>query len=139
MELVEDHDADTRQVTVVLQPPGEHALGHHLDACSGPDDALVAGRVPDGVTDVLAEQRSHAAGRGSGGETPWFEQQDATAGQPGLVEQADRDDRRLAGAWWGHQDGPARIVEGPAELGYGRLDRQPAVGQGHRGRGAALS
>ena len=105
----------------------------------GPTTRSSRVRVPDGVTDVLAEQRSHAAGRGSGGETPWFEQQDATAGQPGLVEQADRDDRRLAGARWGHQDGPAGVVEGAAELGYGRLDRQPAVGQGHRGRGDVLS
>ena len=51
VHLVEQHRGDAGQFRVVLQPPGQHALGEHLDSRRRPDVALVAGLVPDEVAD----------------------------------------------------------------------------------------
>ena len=113
VELVEDHQAHALEAGVALQPPGEDALGHHLDARGGPDPPVVAGAVADGLADLLAQQRGHAAGRGPGGEPARLEHDDRPALQPRLVEEGQRHHRRLAGPGRRLQD----CVPGPAERG----------------------
>ena len=69
------------------------------------DVALVAGLVPDGATDRLAEQVGHPLCSGPGGEPPWFEHHDAAVAQPRLVEQPQRHDGGLAGTGRGDEHG----------------------------------
>ena len=40
VDLVEDHGGDAGQLGVVLQPPGQHALGEHLDTGRWADRAV---------------------------------------------------------------------------------------------------
>jgi hypothetical protein len=79
VELVEDHQSHAFQAGITLQPPGEDALGHHLDASGGTDPPIVAGAIADGLADRLAQQGGHAAGRRPGGEPPGLEHDDRPA------------------------------------------------------------
>ena len=55
VHLVEDHQPAAVERRVVLQPTGEHALGHHLDARGRADVPLVAGLVADRLADPFAQ------------------------------------------------------------------------------------
>ena len=89
-----------------------------------PDLPLVARGEPDGAPDLLAEQRGHAAGGRPRSQAPRFEHHHAGLGQPGLVEQAEGDDRRLAGARRGLEDGGRPRSQGRPEVVDDLLDGQ---------------
>ncbi len=62
VDLVEHDERRPGQRRVALQAPGEDALGDHLDAGRRPDPGVVAGAVPDGPADLLAEVLGEPAG-----------------------------------------------------------------------------
>ena len=95
VHLVEDHQADARQLRVVLQPPRQHTFGHDLDPCARPDVAFVAGLIPDQSTDLGSEQRGHSLGGGACRQSARLEHHDS-ARQPRLLDQPQRRDRGLA-------------------------------------------
>ena len=124
VELVEDDQADAVERGVALQPPGEDALGHHLDAGVGADGPVVAGAVADRVADPLAAHRGHPPGGRSCGEAPGFEHDDAAIAEPGLVQERGRDRRRLAGTRWRLEHGHASAGEGGAQIVEALEDRE---------------
>ena len=134
VELVEDHQPHAVEAGVALQPPGEDALGHHLDPGVAADGPVVAGAVADRAADLLAEQRRHPPGRGPGGQPAGFEHDDAPVAEPLGAEQGEGDRGGLAGAGGGLEHGQARAGERGLELGQGGDDRQ-GRGGGRQGRG----
>jgi hypothetical protein len=57
---------------------------------------VVSSHVPDRRADLFAEQIRHPSRRGASSDSAWFHDDDAGAGKPGLVEQPQRYERRLA-------------------------------------------
>jgi hypothetical protein len=94
-----------------------------------PGAALEAHRVADGLAHGFAQQLRDAGGGGPGGEAARLQHQDALAGEPGRVEQPERDERGLAGAGRGLQ-------HAGAVPGEGVLDSRDDVGDGEVGEGA---
>ena len=132
VHLVEDHRCHTGQVGVVLQAAGEHPFGHHLDAGGWADAPLVAGLVAHCAAHLFAEQRCHAPGCGTGGESARFEHHDAAVAEPGLVEQPQRHDRGLARARGRHDDRLVAVDEGLPERVEHAHDGQIGDGVGNR-------
>jgi hypothetical protein len=87
-----------------LQQPGENAFGEHFNAGFAAHLAFeahpVAGRGPEG----FAQQRRQARRHGPGRQPPGLQHEDLAAGQPGFVEQVDREHGALAGAGRGLQN-----------------------------------
>ena len=133
MELVEQHRRDALQRGIVEDHAREHALGDDLDARARANEALQAHAQADGLADLLAQARGHARGRRARGEAARLEHDDLARLRERLVEQRERNPRRLAGARRGDQH---RARRGPQGLGQARqrlVDRQ-GVGKGaHRG------
>jgi hypothetical protein len=124
VHLVEDHEADTRQFGIVLEAPGEDALGDDLDPGVSADATLVACLVADQVTDLGTGGGRHAAGGGARREPSWFEHDDALLSEPRRVEQRKWYDGRLAGARGCDEDGSALIVQRTADAVEGVDDRE---------------
>ncbi len=119
VDLVEDDETDAGQLGIGLQPTGEHALGHHLDPGGSTDVAFVARLVADEPADLGAGRVGHPASRGAGGQSARFEHHDALTVEPRLIEERQRDQRRLAGAGRCHEDGTASF----GQCGSDRRDR----------------
>ena len=105
VEFVEQHRGDAVERGIVEHQPGEHALGHHLDARALGNLRAEAHAQADGVADLLVQRRRHARGGGAGGEPARLQHEDLLVPRPGLVEQHQRHARGLAGAGRRHQHG----------------------------------
>ena len=137
VDLVEHDQADAGELGVLLQAAGEDAFGHHLDAGRRSDAALVACLVADESADLGRREVGHAPGGSAGGQPARFQHDDAPPGEPRLVEQGERDDRRLAGAGRGGDDRPcpagaqrgAQVVEHLDDGEVGESQRQASGGR----------
>ena len=134
VDLVEDDQAGAVERRVALQAADEHPLGDDLDPRAPAHHPLVARGEAHGGAHLLAQQRRHPSGRGPGGQAPGLEHHDAPPAEPGLVEQAEGDDGRLARARRRLEDGGHPLPEGVAQVGDDLLDRETLVdpGAGHR-------
>ena len=122
------------QLGVVLDPPGEHALGEHLDPGCRADAPLVAGLVADESPDRFAGELGHAPCRGARRQPPRFEHHDAAPGAPRFGEQRRRHERGLAGAWRGTDHGARTDAQRRPQRGDHRFD----VGQHDSRRGRSV-
>ena len=111
MHLVEDHQPVAVKGRIVLQSPGQHAFGDHLDTCARSDMALVAGLVANRLADGFVQQRGHPLRSGAGGEPARLEHDDALTIHPGFVDQHQRSEGRLASARWGDEDGRTMVCQ----------------------------
>ncbi len=116
MNLVEDHQTDTGQLRILLQPPRQHSLGDNLDPCVATDTPFVASLVTNEATDLGPEQRRHPLSGGPGRQSPWLEHHDAT-GEPRLLDQPQRGDRGLAGARRRDQECRSMVLESGRQVG----------------------
>ena len=123
VELVEDDQPDARQLRIGLQPAREQAFGDDFDARIRPDAALEAHLITHGFADFFAEQARHARRRGACREPARLEDQHALAGEPGLVEQGQRQHRGLARARRGREHGQTFVGERGAQAGQ-RFERR---------------
>ncbi len=96
MELVEDHHRHSRQIRLVLQSTGEDAVGDHLDPRRPANSPVISSHVPNCGAYLFAEQIRHPSRRGASGDSARLHDDNAGAGKPGLVEQPQRHERRLA-------------------------------------------
>ncbi|MNT39486.1 hypothetical protein D3C72_1757340 [compost metagenome] len=106
MEFIEQDRADGLQHRVVLQHPGQDALGDHLDARARRYLVLEADAVADGAADLLAELARHEHRGTARGHPARFQQDDPAALQPRRIEQRQRHLGGLAGAGRGFQHQP---------------------------------
>ena len=97
MKFIEDQQADAAQFRVILQTAQQQTLGQDLDPGGFRDLSLEAHLVADRAADLFAEQLRHAPCRHACSGPPGLEHQNAAPGQPLLVQQQQRDQRRLAG------------------------------------------
>ena len=143
VNLVEDHGGDARQLRVALQAPSQHAFGEHLDACRRADTPLVAGLVADQFADPLPGEVGHPPRGRPRRQPPRLEHHDLAVAAPRRIEQRERHDRRLAGAWRRADD----ATPGDRSSGSSRSTMAPGrsgtiwVGQSRcrvGGRGASL-
>ena len=104
VKLVEHDRADALERRIVEDHAGEHALGHDLDPRRARGEALEPDAQADRLADALAQGRRHARGRGARRESARFEEEEALAASPGLVEERERGARRLARAGRGDED-----------------------------------
>jgi hypothetical protein len=133
VEFVEDQGADTGEFGVIENHARQHAFGD--DENPGPvgDQFFHAHRVTDGVARLLAEQRRHAPGRGTGGEPAGLEEHDPPPSlQPRRVEQGEWDQRRLAGAGRRHQHRAAGRLQRKHEIGKDLRDGKFGQDRGDR-------
>ena len=97
MKFIEDQQADAAQFRIILQTAQQQTLGQDLDPGGFRDLSLEAHLVADRAADLFAEQLRHAPCRHACSGPPGLEHQNAAPGQPLLVQQQQRDQRRLAG------------------------------------------
>ncbi len=98
VEFVEQHRRDALERRIVEDHAGEHALGDDLDARAGRDQTLQAHAQADRLSDLFIKRRGHAGRGGAGGEPARLEQEEFFPRRPRLVEERQRDARRLARA-----------------------------------------
>ena len=129
VELIEDDRGHPFERRILLQQPGEHALGHDLDARRARDARLEPHAIADGASGTLAEGLCHAGGYRARRDTARLEQQQALALHPGLIEQRQRDDRALtcAGRRFEHRGGVR--PQGIEQRRQRGIDRQPGSHQ----------
>ena len=123
VELVEQHGADAGEFGIVEDHPGEHALGHDLDAGSGGDLGAEAhaqaDRLPDGLTQALG----HALGGPAGGEAAGLQDDDpGVRCQPWRVEECERNAGGLTRTRRRDEYGARRRREGRAQLRQDLVD-----------------
>ncbi len=128
MELVEDHQAEVRQLRVVLQPAGENTFGDDLNPGGGTDPTFIAGDVTDGFAHPLTQQIGHTSGCGPGGQPSGLQHHDSAIIQPRFVQQPQWHDGGLAGSGRGDQQGGSWVGQGRPQRIHHFLDRQ-AVGR----------
>ena len=128
VELVEDDHPHARQGRVGLQAAGQYPLGHDLDPSGLARAPFISRRVADRPADVLAQKSRHASGGGACRHPPGFQDDDPSVPQPILVEQTQRDHRRLAGTGLGRQHRCAS-TQGRPQLRHDVLHRQSGGGK----------
>ena len=124
VELVEDHESDVGEGGIVDQASGQDALGDDHQTGCRPDRPIVARDPPDGFACVFAEESGQPASRRSGCHSARLEQHDRAAVEPRLMEQAKRQDRRLARTRLGGHDTSPPLGERSAHVVDTVLDRQ---------------
>ena len=82
----------------MLQQPCENAFGDDFDPRVLPDPGIVADAVPDRLADGLTYHCSHVGCGGAGGQSPGFQQHQFLSGQPGFMQQGQRDTRGFSRA-----------------------------------------
>jgi hypothetical protein len=122
VKFVENHQPHPFQRRVVLQAPGEDALGHHLDARLRPYPAFQANAITHGLPDLLAQLAGQPLGRRPRGQASGFEHEDGLPGQPGLAQQGQRHAGGLAGAGRGFEHGFVTVSQGVAQGGEDGVD-----------------
>lgn len=105
MEFIKDHDSIGLQRWILLQQPGQHALGHHFEPCGRPNFCVEAHAVADGFSNSFLPLFRHTASGGSCCKSPRFEHQEVFAGQPCCIQQCQRDARGFPRPWWGAEEG----------------------------------
>ena len=131
VELVEQHRRDALERGIVEDHAGEHALGDDLDPRPRRDEALQAHTQADGLADLFAERRGHARRGGARGEAARLEDDELFRPGPRLLEERERDARRLARAGRGDQHGARMCGERGAKRRQRVVDRQRRDGVGH--------
>jgi hypothetical protein len=124
VEFIEDDQCHAVEGGISLEASGENAVGDDLDPGRAGYPALVTGGQTDSLSDTLAEERSHPCGRSTSCDPTGLEQEYAPV-HPWLVQKAEGDDCRLAGAWLSLKDRSSDPVESGAELIDDVLDRKP--------------
>ena len=109
VELVEDDEAEPGEFRLVEHHAAEDAFGYDLDSRLGRDAGVEPRAVADGFSDFFPEQPRHLAGAGAGGEPARLEHDDASGSGPGLVQQVQRNQGRLAGARRGGKHGGSAV------------------------------
>ena len=105
VELVEQHRRNAFERGIVEDHAREHAFRDDLDPRARGDEALQAHAKADGLADLLAQSRGHTRGGGARGEAARLQHDDLARFRERLVEQRERNPRRLAGAGRGDQHG----------------------------------
>jgi hypothetical protein len=103
VEFVEQQRADAFQHRIVLDHPGENALGDHLDPRRRRDLVLEADAVADRLPDGLAQLPRHELRGAARGHPARLQHHDLPALQPRRIEQGQRHLRGLAGTGRGFQ------------------------------------
>jgi hypothetical protein len=124
MELVEHNGGDARESGIVEDKPGEYALGHDFDPRRPRDFGGETNAVADGRADRLAQGRSHAGGRGPGGESARSEHENLLPCRPGFVREHERHPSGLAGTRWRDHNRSIVRAESAGQLWQHRIDRK---------------
>ncbi len=124
VQFIEDHQRRVGERRVTLKTPGEHSFGHDLDGNARTRTPVGPGHVADGLTGLLPQQLRHPAGGGPGRKPSRLEHHDLPFAPPWLIDQMDRDHRRLAGSRWSNQDCASGIAKRCPKVGDDVLDRQ---------------
>ncbi len=133
VELVEQHRGDPFQFRILEHEPREHALGDHLDPGLARDFRAEAHAEADRLARGLAQAPGHACRRRARRQPPRLQHQNFPPRDPGLVQERQRNARRLAGARRRHQHRRASRNERIAQARQRLVDRQRlAKGIGHR-------
>ncbi len=132
VEFVEQQRADAVEHRVVLEHPGQDALGDHLDAGARGHLVLEADAVAHGLARRFAALPGHERGGAARGDPARLQHHDAAALQPRRLQQRRRHLGGLAGAGRGFQHQPRVRGEAVADLRQQRVDRKN--GRGHRPR-----
>ena len=98
VELIKNDEPDVLQFGIGLQPARENAFGQHLDAGLRRNPAVKANAVTDGLSRRLAEQMRHARTGGTRRQPARLQYQDGATGEPGFIQQRERNVSGLAGA-----------------------------------------
>ncbi len=132
MELVEQNSRDARKRGIVENEPREDAFGHDFDARRRGDFGAETDAVADARADRLTECCRHARGRSPCGEPARLEHDEFLSRGPRLRRQHQRNPRRLAGAWRGHQHRGRLSAQRSCEFRQCRIDRKRLVARAHR-------
>ena len=100
MDLIENKDACSRQLRVVLESAGEDAFGHHFNSSVFGDHRVVASSISDEFPERSAREFGHTLSNCSSGHSTRLENDDAAADLT-VVEKVKRDQRRFTCAWRG--------------------------------------
>ena len=124
VEFVEQHRRHAVEAGIVLDHPGEDALGDHLDTRAGRDLRLQPDTEADRLPDRLAQGRGHARRRRPGRQPAGLQDDQPAAADPGLVPEEQGNARGLAGARRGDQHGAGPLGQSFAQTGQDFLNRQ---------------
>ncbi len=116
-----------QQARVAQNHARENALGDDLDARLGRDFGLETHAQADRFADALAKRLGHAARRGSGGETPRLQQNDASPLAPFGAERRERDACGLAGAGRRRERDAISLLQTIEQGSQNLIDRQPVL------------
>jgi hypothetical protein len=94
MDLIEDEDARSRQLRVVLESAGEDTFGHDFDSSVFGDHRVVASSISDEFAESSAREFGHPLSNCSSGYSTWLENDDAAADST-VVEKVKRNQRRF--------------------------------------------
>ncbi len=124
VELVEDDAARVGEFGVALEAPGEDALGHDLDPSRPAHAAIRPGDVAHRVAGLLAQQVRHPPCRRPGRQPPRLEHDDLPPVEPRLVNETQRNDRRLARSRRRNEHAAAVAGERTPDGGHDVFDRE---------------
>ena len=130
--FVEKDRGHTIEARVLEDHAHEHALGHDLDARRRRPRRLETDLEADRLPDRFTQRRRHALGRGPRREPSRLQQHDGPALGPWLVEQRQRQSRRLAGARRRDDDGLGAVAQRIEDARQHIVDRQRDLVDGQR-------
>ena len=111
VEFVEDEETDALERGILEPHAGEDAFGHHLDSRFGRNPRVETNPMSDGPTDRLSDGIRHAPCRRTRRDSPRLQHDDLPPREPRLVEELERDDRRLPRTGWRLKHGNATLDE----------------------------
>ena len=94
MDLIENEDARSREVRVVLESAGEDPFGHHFDSSVFGDHRVAASAISDEFAESGARNFRHTLSNCSSGHSTRLENDDATVAVT-VVEKVKRNQRRF--------------------------------------------
>jgi len=124
VELVEQNRAYAFQTGIIQNHPREDALGDDLDSRLRPDAALQPGAVADGFAGRLIQAGRHPLRRRARRQPPRLQHQHPSRAQPGLIQQGQRNNGRLARPWRRRQHGDVRRRQRRLQRLQNRMDGQ---------------
>jgi hypothetical protein len=100
VHFIENDKCSAIERWIILQTTRENSLGENFNASIGTDASLIAGLISHGVAWLLAQDVRHALCRCTRGQATWFQHDDATTGNPRLINESQRDKSGFARTWW---------------------------------------